>query len=88
MPDMMAIFFPSSLVIFLLTIVGATWYFLTRSSNASRAPLPPGPNGVPLLGNLNDLPKPGEQEPQHWLKHKDLYGTLKAHEHDCLPTLI
>ncbi|OJJ51826.1 hypothetical protein ASPZODRAFT_2108113 [Penicilliopsis zonata CBS 506.65] len=40
--------------------------------------LPPGPKGIPLLGNLFDLPPPGEQEWQHWLKHKDLYGPLSS----------
>lgn len=37
-------------------------------------PLPPGPKGLPLAGNLNDLPKTGVLEAHHWLKHKDLYG--------------
>lgn len=37
-------------------------------------PLPPGPKGFPIFGNINDLPKPGEPEWQHWLRHKDLYG--------------
>lgn len=36
--------------------------------------LPPGPKGRFLIGNLLDLPPPGTQEWQHWLKHKDLYG--------------
>jgi hypothetical protein len=36
--------------------------------------LPPGPKGKPIIGNLLDLPAPGTQEWQHWLKHKDLYG--------------
>lgn len=37
-------------------------------------PLPPGPKGLPVVGNINDLPKPGEPEWTHWLQHKDLYG--------------
>lgn len=38
--------------------------------------LPPGPKGKFLIGNLFDLPSSGAQEWLHWLKHKDLYGTL------------
>ncbi|KAJ9647671.1 hypothetical protein H2204_000301 [Knufia peltigerae] len=61
-------------------MAGATWcyLFVARSNNASRAPLPPGPKGLPILGNLNDLPKPGQFEPRHWLKHKDLYGPISS----------
>jgi len=36
--------------------------------------LPPGPKPKPLIGNLLDLPKTGELEYMHWLKHKSLYG--------------
>jgi hypothetical protein len=39
-----------------------------------RHALPPGPKPKFLIGNLLDLPKPGELEYMHWLKHKDLYG--------------
>lgn len=42
------------------------------------APLPPGPKGKPIIGNLKDLPPPGAQEWQHWLKHKDVYGPLSS----------
>ncbi|KFY66563.1 hypothetical protein V496_01988 [Pseudogymnoascus sp. VKM F-4515 (FW-2607)] len=41
-------------------------------------PLPPGPKGLPLVGNISDLPKPGEPEWKHWLKHKDLYGPISS----------
>lgn len=41
-------------------------------------PLPPGPKGLPLLGNINDLPTPGILECHHWLKHKDLYGPISS----------
>lgn len=37
-------------------------------------PLPPGPKGKPILGNISDLPAPGTADWVHWLKHKDLYG--------------
>lgn len=48
---------------------------LVRKNNP--APLPPGPRPKPIVGNITDLPPAGEQEWQHWLKHKDLYGTHK-----------
>lgn len=67
---------PSSSAVFCLVLGLATLYAVVRRSrNANRAPLPPGPKGLPLLGNLNDLPKPGVLEAHHWLKHKDLYGS-------------
>lgn len=43
-----------------------------------RLPLPPGPKGLPLLGNVKDLPSPGEKEYLHWLKHKDAYGPISS----------
>jgi hypothetical protein len=39
-----------------------------------RQALPPGPKPKFLIGNLLDLPKRGEVEYMHWLKHRDLYG--------------
>ncbi|KAF2116964.1 cytochrome P450 [Lophiotrema nucula] len=56
-------------------------YLVSRllRSNSSERPLPPGPKGLPLLGNVNDLPKPGgELECHHWLKHRDLYGSISS----------
>lgn len=38
------------------------------------APLPPGPPAKPIIGNLADLPSPGQQDWVHWLKLKDTYG--------------
>ncbi|EEU37635.1 uncharacterized protein NECHADRAFT_53484 [Fusarium vanettenii 77-13-4] len=49
--------------------------FSTANGNP---PLPPGPNGLPLAGNLNDLPRPGVLEAHHWLKHKGLYGPISS----------
>lgn len=48
----------------------------TVFAERKRVNLPPGPKGKFLIGNLFDLPSPGAQEWQHWLKHKDLYGAV------------
>lgn len=41
----------------------------------NRPPLPPGPTPKPIIGNLADLPSPGEPEWKYWVKYKDLYGS-------------
>ena len=57
----------------------AVVYILSRIlglSATARPPLPPGPKGLPVVGNVNDLPKPGILEAHHWLKHNDIYGSF------------
>jgi hypothetical protein len=44
----------------------------------SKGPLPPGPKGLPLLGNILDLPPPGTVEWTHWQKHKEKYGPISS----------
>ncbi|KAL5382560.1 hypothetical protein DPSP01_006400 [Paraphaeosphaeria sporulosa] len=65
-------------LLFLSSIVAA--YLLGRllRPQDDRLPLPPGPKGLPFLGNINDLPKPGMLECHHWLKHKELYGPISS----------
>lgn len=41
-------------------------------------PLPPGPKGLPFVGNISDLPPPEVPEFQHWLQHKEKYGLLSS----------
>ncbi|KAK2033146.1 flavonoid 3-hydroxylase [Colletotrichum zoysiae] len=38
----------------------------------------PGPKGLPLIGNLRDLPPPGTFAPYHWVKHKEMYGPISS----------
>ena len=38
------------------------------------APLPPGPKGKPIIGNLADLPPPGQKDWEYWAGFKKLYG--------------
>jgi hypothetical protein len=58
-----------------LCILYATNRHLKRKGFLS---LPPGPKGLPLLGNVNDLPKPGMLECHHWLHHKSIYGPISS----------
>jgi hypothetical protein len=68
----------TSLLLFLGVIAAYLVNRLIRSKTHD-LPLPPGPKGIPILGNVNDLPKPGgELECHHWLKHKDLYGPISS----------
>ncbi|KAM0820134.1 putative Cytochrome P450 [Seiridium cardinale] len=45
---------------------------------ATPAPLPPGPKGKFVVGNISDLPPPGAQEWSHWGRHKDIYGPISS----------
>jgi hypothetical protein len=50
-------------------------YIAWNVGSKSNSPLlPPGPKGLPFVGNMRDLPPLGAKEWEHWLKHKDLYG--------------
>jgi hypothetical protein len=58
----------------------AAAYIVNRilKANSHSHPLPPGPKGLPLLGNVADLPPPDMLECHHWLKHKDEYGPISS----------
>lgn len=67
--------------VLLFAIVGCAGHFLYRKwrqrSNTT-LPLPPGPKPLPIIGNFKDLPPRGMPEFQHWLKHKDAYGSISS----------
>ncbi|OCB90783.1 cytochrome P450 [Sanghuangporus baumii] len=50
----------------------------TLLSKKNPLPLPPGPKPKPFIGNLKDLPLPGQPVWTHWTKHKDLYGPISS----------
>ncbi|KAF1978184.1 cytochrome P450 [Bimuria novae-zelandiae CBS 107.79] len=65
------------MISFIFTIV--ILYLVNRLRQPKNArPLPPGQMGIPILGNVNDMPKPGILECHHWLEHKDLYGPISS----------
>lgn len=69
----------ASSTVLALVALGAVYLIIQLSrGKKNELPLPPGPKGLPLVGNLADLPKPGDLEYEHWLKHKDLYGPLSS----------
>ena len=59
-------------------LVFFVYRYFSRSKHATQHRLPPGPQGLPILGNINDLPQPGILEAHHWLKHKDIYGPISS----------
>ncbi|KAI1422341.1 cytochrome protein [Xylaria sp. FL1777] len=64
-----------SLLVVLL-LVGVV--LIPTARKTKRGPLPPGPKGWPVVGNVKDLPQGGVREWEHWLKHKDLYGPISS----------
>ncbi|GAW21489.1 hypothetical protein ANO14919_110100 [Xylariales sp. No.14919] len=58
----------------ILVVVRITLLIFTKKPGN----LPPGPKGLPIVGNILDLPAKGEREWEHWLKHKDVYGPISS----------
>ncbi|KAF3136047.1 hypothetical protein TWF594_008019 [Orbilia oligospora] len=67
-------------ILYSIVLLGFVWLIqkVISANNPRKLPLPPGPTGLPILGNIANLPPPGSPEWQHWLKHKDLYGPISS----------
>ncbi|RAH70575.1 cytochrome P450 [Aspergillus aculeatinus CBS 121060] len=65
------VLFPAIISLYLVVALAGRW--------RNRPPLPPGPRSViPWIGNLDALPKGGQKEYLHWLRHRDLYGPISS----------
>ncbi|KAI1875920.1 uncharacterized protein JN550_001416 [Neoarthrinium moseri] len=65
-------------ILFGASLLALVVWIARRIRARSQLPLPPGPKGLPIVGNIHDLPPPGVPEWQHWTKHKDLYGPISS----------
>lgn len=54
--------------LFAVSLLSAIAYILLQRKQGSRLPFPPGPKGLPLIGNLRGLPDP--EKP--WLGYEKL----------------
>lgn len=65
-------------LLLLAALIVLTSVIYQRCKRSQYRPLPPGPKGVPIVGNIRDLPPNGQPEHEHWIKHKGLYGGISS----------
>ncbi|KAF5541725.1 oxidoreductase [Fusarium mexicanum] len=70
----------SALLVIYTSVITLVYMCVTKfiAKTSRKAQLPPGPRGLPLVGNVLDLPPAGQFEAHHWAKHKDLYGNISS----------
>ncbi|KAJ6101032.1 hypothetical protein N7499_000662 [Penicillium canescens] len=62
----------------LLAVVAFCAITALRGRQKQTLPLPPGPRRKFIIGNLGDLPSPGQQDWHHWTEHKERYGPISS----------
>ncbi|RDW79333.1 uncharacterized protein DSM5745_06185 [Aspergillus mulundensis] len=66
-------------IVLCLAGVAALWVVRKRPASRPRAPLPPGPQGIPLLGNINELaPKDDTPRWKFWRDSLAQYGPVSS----------
>jgi hypothetical protein len=60
--------------LFVLVLAAAQTFLHIRK----RSKLPPGPLGLPILGNIGSLPPAGQPEFRHWLSFREKYGPISS----------
>lgn len=69
------------LVLFATSLIAIALYIFNQQifkRVTRRLPLPPGPKGWPLVGNVTDLPSGDGPESLHWLQYKEKYGPINS----------